>query len=772
MRVDDLFKATAASLQDTMTSHAGKAGFRIPEYQRSYSWDREKVDRLFEDMANGFYHLTRNNDESFTFLGTLILVSERNKEDTFPGSSLEIVDGQQRLTTLILIFCALIEAIDEQHHILDNLPENQREWLSEEVKFQMDALYECVIGQLPSRGQSFPFPRLVRSGDTRGREVSETEYRSVISSFLYGFGRCYEENNLSAFTFSYTGDDSSEASLIGDIYKRIKTHVSHISSPPDGKNGLGYEVITSRQIGHKGIKRLFEKLNIYGDEERDRVLSAIGKGTEADRIVRLVLVSSYMMRCVVLTRVETDDESSAFDIFDALNTTGEPLTAVETLKPRVIQYESKEGTKYKGSPSEQAFDRIREYLDDHFSNPDQRQKETKELIVSYALYVDGTKLPKSLSYQRKHLRTCFKKIEDINNKKISNIDQARRFVSGLGELAQFRWEYWNKENVGALGGWLSGPILDDVQLCVRFLWDMKTSLVIPPLARYWSEFKDKGDKAEEFRDVVRALTAFVVLRRGATGSTGRIDGELRSLMTNGALGENESLCVGLTDTNTPPSLDKFKLALQSRLGSEAIKDVNEESWVRRTSENPLAKSSTSLTRFLLLAAADQSKPDSSNPGLWSRDDVVPTDERSYLTYKSWIDDKYSTVEHIAPETEPPSGWDESIYRRQETRQTLGNLILLPQVENSKVGNAGWSMKKLFYSTFMESKPSERKKLFLEARSKGFSYTETTEKLVGTERLHFLDPLKEVDSWDEKLIHDRSENTCRLAWKRISPWLFG
>ena len=87
-------------------------GFRIPEYQRPYDWDRSNLKRLLEDCLNGFYYLSQeNNQESYTFLGTIILVDENRAESSFDGSSLEIVDGQQRLTTLTLLSCALLQQI-------------------------------------------------------------------------------------------------------------------------------------------------------------------------------------------------------------------------------------------------------------------------------------------------------------------------------------------------------------------------------------------------------------------------------------------------------------------------------------------------------------------------------------------------------------------------------------------------------------------------------------------------------------------------------------
>lgn len=134
-KVGELFQVAASSLFETMISRGGTAGFRIPEYQRSYNWDSRKIARLLEDAANGLHHLA-DTQESFTFLGTLILIEENRKEPDFDGVSLAIVDGQQRLTTIILTLCALIEAINAQLPALENLPQNQKQWLHKEANIK------------------------------------------------------------------------------------------------------------------------------------------------------------------------------------------------------------------------------------------------------------------------------------------------------------------------------------------------------------------------------------------------------------------------------------------------------------------------------------------------------------------------------------------------------------------------------------------------------------------------------------------------------------
>jgi hypothetical protein len=76
--------------------------YEIPPYQRPYSWDKGNVEQLLDDVWEAY----EANDEEY-FIGSLITI-EREK-----GRLYDVVDGQQRLTTLNLIFCRLRDAVDE-----------------------------------------------------------------------------------------------------------------------------------------------------------------------------------------------------------------------------------------------------------------------------------------------------------------------------------------------------------------------------------------------------------------------------------------------------------------------------------------------------------------------------------------------------------------------------------------------------------------------------------------------------------------------------------
>ncbi|MHC0037927.1 DUF262 domain-containing protein [Pseudoneobacillus sp. C159] len=75
--------------------------FIIPEYQRPYAWTDEQIQTLFEDLAE----YTKNDNESTYFLGTIVSYENENDEQ-------EIIDGQQRITSLFLLLRALYSKLN------------------------------------------------------------------------------------------------------------------------------------------------------------------------------------------------------------------------------------------------------------------------------------------------------------------------------------------------------------------------------------------------------------------------------------------------------------------------------------------------------------------------------------------------------------------------------------------------------------------------------------------------------------------------------------
>ncbi len=75
----------------------GSSYYQVPDYQRPYAWGDEQVEQLWEDILIAF----QEGMEEY-FLGSIILTI--NKQNS---KALDIIDGQQRLTTLMILFCCL-----------------------------------------------------------------------------------------------------------------------------------------------------------------------------------------------------------------------------------------------------------------------------------------------------------------------------------------------------------------------------------------------------------------------------------------------------------------------------------------------------------------------------------------------------------------------------------------------------------------------------------------------------------------------------------------
>lgn len=73
------------------------AYYRIPRFQRPYSWDRENVQEFWDDIVR--------DSPSDYFIGSMVVYKEGNQR-------YGVVDGQQRLTTITILLCVLRDALN------------------------------------------------------------------------------------------------------------------------------------------------------------------------------------------------------------------------------------------------------------------------------------------------------------------------------------------------------------------------------------------------------------------------------------------------------------------------------------------------------------------------------------------------------------------------------------------------------------------------------------------------------------------------------------
>lgn len=88
--------------------------FIIPDYQRSYSWEKKHRQALFNDIETLYKKLQSSSDASH-FMSTLVcLKKEEERIRTTVYHKYDVVDGQQRLTTLIILLKCIALKMDKK----------------------------------------------------------------------------------------------------------------------------------------------------------------------------------------------------------------------------------------------------------------------------------------------------------------------------------------------------------------------------------------------------------------------------------------------------------------------------------------------------------------------------------------------------------------------------------------------------------------------------------------------------------------------------------
>lgn len=94
-------------------SGGGDIHYVLPHFQREYTWEKEDWKTLLSDLTS-IYELYKNDDIPVHFMGSLVVINDGTRSGTVPV--FKLVDGQQRLTTISLILCALREIVSDSNN--------------------------------------------------------------------------------------------------------------------------------------------------------------------------------------------------------------------------------------------------------------------------------------------------------------------------------------------------------------------------------------------------------------------------------------------------------------------------------------------------------------------------------------------------------------------------------------------------------------------------------------------------------------------------------
>lgn len=145
--------------------------FSIPNYQRPFSWDKDQLSDLVDDLMAA----KRDNDY---FLGTLVL--HETSTDTF-----DVVDGQQRLTALSILLACLRDLLESDSHEVQDMivqPEKKFQGIPSRPRLEVrdSAPYAKIVTTPKGTVTLEPDGPLLTTADQRYR-AAVTIFRDALS---------------------------------------------------------------------------------------------------------------------------------------------------------------------------------------------------------------------------------------------------------------------------------------------------------------------------------------------------------------------------------------------------------------------------------------------------------------------------------------------------------------------------------------------------------------------------------------------------------------
>lgn len=777
--IEQLFRPTSASVRQLLSDHVG--GFSIPSYQRPYRWQPQDIKRLLEDLLNGLRRL-KADPEAVTFIGAIITLSEvSDHHHTRPKEARQIIDGQQRLSTLLMLMIILHQDLDSQFSKIESASTKAEDgevaelfsWLAEQIAETQKQLLSCLAEERGAGDEQYRWlPKIVREiADIWSIRGNQSRYVSPIAHVLHTyvtanyFGTSFQlEVPTGSVIPEPAGTSTDDHRTLHNRFAQLNKYVKQVYRGVE--RDISESIELDLLLGDASV------LSSLFDDPPSLTTTVVDAASKIYRrtpeLLRTVVFARCMLDRVAITQINAKDESYAFDLFDSLNTTGEPLTALETFHPVVVDAEGRND--YPASPSFNHMSLTHALVAEHEGTV---QRETARLITSFMLADAGRKVANRHNDQRRELAQRYRPTADLQAK--------RRMTRHLADVALTYFRVWER---GVLQDRLDveGTRLDpESLLCLEFLKHINHTVTVAPLARYFSSWRSNQSDAtrDAVEQVIRASTAFSVLWRAAHGGTDGIDAVYRSLMQSGVQDVMTPLArtpATSHDERSLPDLSSFYGALWKQAAEHSEHGFTTRTeWVERVYARAIYDEQPELARFLLLLAAHHAIPDD-RTGLTKTG--AQADSTDMLNPARWDDERFATIEHVAPRNPPVDSrgefaWPPEIYADPTIVNRIGNLALVPLDDNSALSNRGWSEKRSIYRALSADSPDEAKGSLDAAEEGGMDLTEEFKERILDERRHLpvLRAIAEREGeWDVGFINERGQHLLGRCWDVLVSWL--
>ena len=381
------FKETSAvSILDLFQ---GEPRFIVPRFQRNYSWDKEKVEALWIDLIENFSHVNKfaGVEQEFEyFLGSIVLVKGTKSSEFY------VIDGQQRLATLTMLFCVVRDIIQDCISLLESNFTN-------DFVIDTNALIEYNKG-------SEQYWKLVLNNTDKSTFEKIQKFEKIPTSQYKQFKDRLEKT-------SKKKDTTSQRFLKENYIFLHDRLVESITKNFDIRETQNESKMPYDETIQKWEKQHFRELNRFID---------------------------YIIKYNFLVKIVVADNTTAFQIFETLNERGETLASANLIKNHILNQVKIESKQKELSDT---WDNIINDIIRQGQNDDEFIMESRRSRCPvHKKYKTSIKnLYKIIGDEIKDLKTCEKYIEELE------VDA--KFLSKLNEPESYP-DSQSKENIFAL----------------------------------------------------------------------------------------------------------------------------------------------------------------------------------------------------------------------------------------------------------------------------------------------------------------------------------
>ena len=246
--------------------------FRIPEYQRAYSWNVSNCEKLWQDIEA---YIAQDAEDPY-FFGTIII-------DCSNDGYLNLIDGQQRTTTFLLLLKAMHLCIID---VLNNMASTEEAaGLRRSLQQSLDSIYEILY-----------------HADVRKQIEIEKNWNKA------------------------KGIKILENASINELYKDDLRNIIEARTYYDAEKAV-YKFPRKQKDNKytnffRNFKSFYEKLHSYQESNLD------------------VLVNGFLNRCQII-EIKSWQIEQAITMFNSLNSTGMPLSDADIISAQLFSNASK-----------------------------------------------------------------------------------------------------------------------------------------------------------------------------------------------------------------------------------------------------------------------------------------------------------------------------------------------------------------------------------------------------------------------------------------------